>query len=197
MQNVRAWFGLALVTVVVWGMGSSAFAEPNWQEFWSGELGALGGGFVGASLCLFGRTPCEALMHKVLDQNVFQLTKKNPSAYVQGCGDYGLVCVFFGMNIGRALGASTGVVLSGSAYGVEGNILAAYIATGVWLVSSILLSKLGVDGNAISQYIQYMIIPGIPAALATIGYNIGAKMKSDKSKPAALGWYMPLIAVKF
>ena len=76
MRNVRAWLGLALVTVVVWGMGSSAFAEPNWQEFWSGELGALGGGFVGASLCLFGRTPCEALMHKVLDQNVFQLTKK-------------------------------------------------------------------------------------------------------------------------
>ena len=90
------------------------------------------------------------------------------------------------MSLGRALGASTGVVLAGLRYGVDGNIWGAYLATGLWFI-----------GETFTPLEYVLIWPGIPAALATIGYNIGAKMKSDKSKPAALGWYLPLVALRF
>jgi len=144
---------------LIW-MGTSAFAEPkasdySWLEFWSGEVGAIGGGALG---------------------------------YLMSSRCVGYSCigvVFRWMNVGRALGASTLVAVAGQLLGVEGNIGAAYLATGLlWFGVSLLVTNLS-------------ILPGVPAALATIGYNIGAKMKSDKSKPAALSWQLPLVAWRF
>jgi hypothetical protein len=40
-------------------------------------------------------------------------------------------------------------------------------------------------------------VPLVLALVAAIGYNWGAKMKADTTKPAAVGWQLPLIAWRF
>lgn len=187
MRKARLWIGLAMVTLVVWGMGLSAFAEPKpsdflMEEFVGGELGAIGGGVLGVGMV-----------------NVIA-SITGASSRCDGWEDC-LSGALLGVNLGRALGASTGVILAGTERGVEGNIWGAYLATGLWsVVSPIILAKTLIKGSRQDELLLLAFLsaaPGIPAALATIGYNIGAKLKSDKSKPAALSWSLPVVALRF
>ena len=201
MRNVRAWIGLAMVTVVVCGMGLSAFAEPKpsdrhpsdyyLSEFWLGELGAIVGGFINGFIC----------------DNIEECRWKSPDfslSYLLSC-QVGLqeYCErwqkgwssFLSLVPGRALGASIGVIYAGSRNGIEGNIWGTLAMTGSWLALTtftglVEIPVLDAVGNAARM-------PLVPAILATIGYNLGARMKSDKSKPAALDWYLPLVALRF
>ena len=189
MRNVRVWIGLTVVALVVSGIGVGARAEPKPSDYWvaefvGGEVSAIGGGGLGflISVKLFPESNCD-LNCRFSRPDLLDLLL---------------------MNLGRALGASTGVVLAGASQQVDGNIWGAYLATGIWFADSLLEWYCSNYYNCVwysSPLLQVNLfvtfIPGIPAALATIGYNIGAKMKSDKSKPAPLGWHLPLISVKF
>ncbi|MBI3460446.1 hypothetical protein HY009_05910 [Candidatus Acetothermia bacterium] len=185
MRGAYLWIGLAVVALVVSGLGISAKAEPKPSDYWSqefffAELGAVGGGIMGFVVCAAsGSSDNCKYMYSLL------------TGESDVCG--GGLCNSFlvGISLGRALGASTGVVLTGWILGVEGNILAAYLATGLWFISPGLLPFLPVEWREIFW------APLVPAIVATISYNIGAKMKSDKSKPVGLSWHLPLVALRF
>jgi hypothetical protein len=65
-------------------------------------------------------------------------------------------------------------------HGVEGNIWAAFIATQAWV--------------AASQQIFLLKVPLVPALVATIAYNWGARAQRT---PAALGWSFSAIELRF
>ena len=176
MRNVRAWIGLAMVTVVVWGMGLSAFAEPKPSDFLMEEigLGILGGlltDWVGESGCSVGSD-------------------------VHLCNSFKIDGVAVAI-VWVPLGTSLGVITIGSLHSVAGNVPLTILFA---VVGSVVVGYNVFSSND-SSYFDYVVKGavwlGLTASLATAGYNIGAKMKSDKSKPAALNWSLPVVALRF
>lgn len=184
----RVLVGLVIVALSLSSMEVVVHAEEQrppqpedfWvTEFWGGEIGAILGGVIGFYIeenywdwdqlyrWLYGReNPCRGYFKRG----------------VLFCPyDRGQLLPF---HFGRALGASTGVVLTGLQAGVDGNILGAYLATGLWFAAS---SYLILIESPMEEFHVLWIMPYVPAFLATVGYNIGAKMRSDRTKSAALG----------
>ncbi len=220
MRN-KLWVGLAVAVLsVVFGIGVQAKAEPQpgtfvFAEFLGGELGAFVGGYFGFVLRLpihiFGSNLCYGkglLLNPTLRAISCEGIIKSHLGYLNYSTNEFFIKTAYTINPLRALGASTGVVLAGHRLGVSGNIFMAYLANGLWLTiqaAMIFFTKVSVYEKDMNDYEKFLLgveeflldTPGIPAVLATIGYNIGAKMQSDQSKPAALSWQMPLVALKF
>lgn len=181
MRRIYLWVVLVVTVLSVTNLSTIAQEEsPQPSDYWVaefliGEIGAILGGSLGLSIYdaywdhifrwLYNREPCSGYLKR---------------GFLFCPDDWGET---FLLNLGRALGASTGVVLTGLLVGVEGNILGAYLATGLWFAAC----------NRNSCW----IIPFVPAFVAIVGYNIGAKMKADKGKSPALGWRLPLFEWRF
>lgn len=91
---------------------------------------------------------------------------------------------FLMINLGRAAGALAGVAIFGALHGIEGNIVVAYIASGIWFITA--------------TAFPIVALPTVPALVATAGYQWGAKMKPQKKAPdGSLSWQMPLISLRF
>lgn len=70
---------------------------------------------------------------------------------------------------GIAVGASMGVTLTGTALGVNGNILGCFLGgVGGMLASIPIITLTGVDG------MDTLVIPAVAAGFATWGFNLGA-----------------------
>ncbi len=186
----KLWIGLVILGLLSAGVVVQAEEQrsPQPSDFWGQELvlgwyGSIVGGFVGSYLCRYKEAFNPALARGLIDCDLLHrfLTGEDilDISWLSG-----LHHMIFGMNLGRALGASTGVVLAGSAFGIDGNIWAAYGATGLWFVATLYM-----------EWLQ--LVPLVPALVATIGYNWGAKVKSEKSRSAALGWGLPLVNLRF
>lgn len=192
----KLWIGLVLVTLGLLSVGMAVQAHgesrpPRPSDFWGHELvlgwySSIAGGFVGLLfLCHYPGYP--DLKWGFMDCNLLyrMLTGRD---MLRDMSDYHLLfysLLAFGGNLGRALGASTGVVLAGMMFGVDGNIWGAYLTTGLWFVTTLYVER------------WLPLVPLVPALVATIGYNWGAKMKSEKSRSAALGWKLPLVHLRF
>jgi hypothetical protein len=174
------------MALMIAGIDTAAFAQPKPGGYITGELnfGELGAIFGGAMM-FYGAV---VVGWSIVDRDLLPICRH----YYSSCA---LHSYMLNINSGRALGASIGVMTYGSSVGVEGNIWGTFVATGVWFAVTTLLPSFFPD--TLDGLLSLGIIPGIPAVLATIGYNIGATMKSDKSKSAALSWNLPLVALKF
>lgn len=90
---------------------------------------------------------------------------------------------FLVINLGRAAGALAGVAIFGALHGIEGNIVVAYMASGIWFITA--------------TAFPIIALPTVPALVATVGYQWGAKMKRPQSKAMDFSWQVPLISLWF
>lgn len=177
------YLGVSLAIAAIAGMSTGALAQKSPRSFWTeeflaAEVGAVLGGAIGLGIvhtaCVRVEQSCDPLYRLVVLQrripiegdllSVIKLTSPG----------------FHTVNMGRGIGALAGVALIGLLRGVEGNIWAAFLATQVWV--------------AASQQIFLLKAPLVPALVATVAYNWGAKMKTHKA-PAA--WSLPLLEARF
>ena len=194
MRNVRAWIGLMLVALLVMmvGIGGEAkAAEPSdalVAELSVGSVSAV----VGAISAYVGFT-------------LFQFAAWVSCYSDNHCSwDFDAVSTL-ALPVGMILGATLGVSRAGEGYHIQGNVPAALVGAIVgqsvgigisFIISSYSLER--VFNYRAGGWKTYLLVGSLTTAVgATIGYNIGAKMRSDKSQPAALNWYLPLIAVRF
>lgn len=176
-----------LVTLLAWTCIAPAQAKQPvgsyLAEFWAAEGFAFLGGLVGWS---WGGE---------LDKNCYRSFLSGTYEEYQ-CELETLVW----MN-GRTIGAIAGVWLAGSSAGVQGNIWGLVLLPGLGLVASLLAdhSETLDLPEFITKLLTFSYAPFVPAALATIGYNIGATMKADSSgaKPSSLELDMPLFSFEF
>jgi len=173
---VRQWMcGVVVAAVIIGAQGWAAPAmatQPSdyyLSEFVTAEIGAIAGGFLGLM------TGWAVAQGAGLADKAF---------YEWPAGWTG------GWSMGRSLGASVGVTWNGESWGVQGNVLMAYLLPGVMLSVFPIVGLLHLaDSNLIFTAIPHL--PFVPAALAVIGYNIGAKMKGT-GQPASLPWTLDL-----
>ncbi len=174
---------LCVIVVLVALVGGSAWAQRSPTSVWAEELigaevGALIGGAIGLgtvhTTCVRFEKSCDPLYRIIVLQqripiegdllSVIKLTSPG----------------FHTINMGRGIGALAGVALIGVMRGIEGNIWAAFLATQAWV--------------AASQRIFLLKAPLVPALVATIAYNWGARGKTQTA-PAA--WGLSLFAARF
>lgn len=142
----------------------------NWtmEEFVYSESGAIIGGSAGA------------LLGAQIDDYV--ATKKDWPVTHAAAG-WGILWTY-----GRALGASSGILLMSKMHDLNGNLLMAFLWPGIWAMAEHAIWS-GTDINCIwpdenpcgsAQTIGFLAgFPGIPALLSVIGFNIGEKMSSQ------------------
>ena len=183
---VRRWVcGVVAAAMILGSLGWSELAMAEQpadyygSEFWFAEFGAFFGGFVGyfaASESGF----CSGGIHS----NSFFFSWD--------------ICPMLFWDTGRALGAGLGVTFTGLNYGVEGNVLMAHLLPLVSLTGTALLKYTVPRLDPLAPLFALIHLPGVPALLATIGYNIGAKMK-DTGQPASLPWRLdlPMLSLEF
>lgn len=175
------YFGVSLALVVL--VGSSVLAQKTPQSFWAeeflaAEVGAVLGGAIGLgtvhTACMRIERSCDPLYRLVVLQQRIPI-EGDPLSVIKLTSPG-----FHTVNMGRGIGALAGVALIGLMRGVEGNIWAAFLATQAWV--------------AASQQIFPLKVPLVPALVATIAYNWGAKMKAHKTSAS---WSLPLIEAHF
>ncbi|MDW8140964.1 MAG: hypothetical protein RMJ90_01590 [Candidatus Bipolaricaulota bacterium] len=162
-------------------MAWPALAQPAAQasdyvvlEFVFGLQGALLGGGAGFYATYFALTILQPCPHDETERRACELGNS-------------VIALAVGPNVGIPPGATfLGVALAGALVGVEGNV-------GLALVGSIAGTLLGsaLAGNWVFEPTDFSLVvnPVTMAALgATVGYNIGAKMRtpSSSSIPARL-----------
>jgi len=172
---VRRWVcGVVVVAVIFGALGWSAPAmakQPSDyydEEFWYAEIGAFLGGFVGLGGAFSGTW--------------------------QGQWTWGMM---------RALGAGLGVFSAGEIYNVQGNVVMAFILPGILLTIHPAFGMLSIESLHLKIFASAGItfslngllgmpyVPLMPAVLAVIGFNMGAKVK-DTGQPASLPWRLDL-----
>jgi|GEM_PF-1624285 len=177
------YIGASLALLVL--VGSSALAQRSPASFWTeeflaAEVGAVIGGAIGLgtvhTACVRVESSCDPLYKLVVLQQRIPI-EGDPLSIIR-LNSPG----FHTVNMGRGIGALAGVALVGVMRGVEGNIWAAFLATQAWV--------------AASQQIFLLKVPLVPALVATVAYNWGAKMKAPKT-PAAPAWSFSAIELKF
>jgi hypothetical protein len=177
------YIGVSLALLVL--VSSSALAQRSperlWaEEFLAAQVGAVIGGAIGLgtvhTACIRVERSCDPLYRLIVLQQRIPI-EGDPLSVIKLTSPG-----FHTVNMGRGIGALAGVALIGVMHGVEGNIWAAFIATQAWV--------------AASQQIFLLKVPLVPALIATVAYNWGAKMKAPKTS-AALGWSFSAIELKF
>jgi hypothetical protein len=194
---------LILVTLALVATGADAkAAQPGdylVSEILNGEVGAIEGGVVGWIVChpapiglIFAPPPTRV----AVVVSLVQATEASPQPRCLGenIADWGLAGTFLDspslwIDLGRAVGASTGVVRTGLDSGVEGNIGLAYGATLLWAILT--EYELHLDKNIIVD------VPFLPDFIATIAFNWGAKMKGNNTQAVNLSWQLPLFDLSF
>lgn len=175
------YFGVSVAVLVL--VGSSVLAQQTPQSFWAeeflaAEVGAVLGGAIGLgtvhTACMRIERSCDPLYKLVVLQQRIPI-EGDPLSVIK-LNSPG----FHTVNMGRGIGALAGVALIGLMRGVEGNIWAAFLATQAWV--------------AASQQVFLLKVPLVPALVATIAYNWGAKMKAQKTSAS---WSIPLVAARF
>lgn len=171
------WVSVVLVALV----GGSVWAQrsPLWAEELAGaEVGALLGGAIGLgtvhATCVRFERSCDPLYRIIVLQQRIPI-EGDPLSIIKLTSPG-----FHTVNMGRGIGALAGVALIGVMHGVEGNIWAAFIATQAWV--------------AASQQIFLLKAPLVPALVATVAYNWGARAQRT---PAAVGWSFSAIELRF
>ncbi|MBI1742361.1 hypothetical protein HYR54_04755 [Candidatus Acetothermia bacterium] len=195
-----------LIMTMQAALGAPAQSQPKpsdffWEEVGMGMLGEVLGAALGFSLFAWVDYGCPGGILNFFGMSICKTS---------GGGGKGWTTLFGGLIVGIPVGASLGAILIGSQNGVQGSIIFTVAVAYVGMIGSMV----GMEFVAmvVSQWVHWVNVqPGFTIAIllggatvlavtaigATIGYNNGAKMKADKSKPAALSWHMPLISVKF
>jgi len=175
------YLGVSMALLVLVGSSASAQKTPQglWaEEFLAAEIGAVIGGAIGLgtvhTACMRVERSCDPLYRLVVLQQRIPI-EGDPLSIIKLTSPG-----FHTVNMGRGIGALAGVALIGVVHGVEGNIWAAFIATQAWV--------------AASQQIFILKVPLVPALVATVAYNWGAKMKAQTA-PAA--WSFSVLAARF
>ena len=179
--------GVVVVVAVIFGsLGWTAPAmakQPSdyyLAEFVPAEFGAIAGGVIAgfASFSLTG-------LIWVVDGKEFY--------------DYQRwALVLGGWGMGRAFGAGLGATWTGESYGIQGNVIMAYLLPGVSLVVLPISWFLGFLEASNINPLAIPHLPLVPAVLAVIGFNMGAKVK-DTGQPASLPWSLdlPVLSLEF
>lgn len=174
MKRLFLWVVIAVVALEGSGFAQARAPRPGdfWlQQFAFGVTGELAGGLLGlgvlSAACAQFESVCFSPSYGLLYLPVSG-GARDPA--------------FLMMNLGRAAGALAGVAIAGALYGIEGNIVVAYMASGLWFLST--------------KVFPLTTLPTVPAVVATVSYNWGAKMRSSK-KPATLAWQMQLVSLRF
>jgi hypothetical protein len=89
-----------------------------------------------------------------------------------------------GLGTGIAVGSTAGVVLTGSFFGVNGNLLFASMGGVLGTVNAFaLIYWVEIEqGQALGPVVETIMVTAIPAFGAATGYNIGAKMAGQSKK---------------
>jgi len=126
-----------------------------------------------------------------------------------GCASF--ICTDFSIllqpvQIGRALGAVAGAAWLGHELGVEGNVWGAFALTGIWVAMSFdplfgFFSEFcsitpSIHDSCSGVLSTIWFFPGIPALLATVGYNINASIKALPNNSSS-NWSINLPLVQF
>ncbi len=153
---------LSVSVVLIALVGGSALAQrsPLWVEELAGaQIGAMVGGAIGLgtvhATCVRFEQSCDPLYRIIVLQR--RVPIEGDPLSVLKLSSPG----FQSVNMGRGIGAVAGVALVGVMRGVQGNIWAAFLATQAWV--------------AASQQIFLLKAPLVPALIATIAYNWGAR----------------------
>lgn len=178
------YFGVSVAVLML--VSGSALAQKTpesflAEEFLAAEVGAVIGGAIGLgtvhTACMRVEKSCDPLYRIIVLQQRVPI-EGDPLSVIKLTSPG-----FLTVNMGRGIGALAGVALIGVMRGVEGNIWAAFLATQAWV--------------AASQQIFLLKVPLVPALVATIAYNWGAKMKPTRGVPGAAWWSLPLFATRF
>ncbi|MBI1742355.1 hypothetical protein HYR54_04725 [Candidatus Acetothermia bacterium] len=174
-------------------------AEPKPSDFFleealTGNIGAAAGGGVVALVTWLAYMSC-------------------PMNDYGACGRSVLFQGVLGVPVGIVAGATIGVETDGSIHGVSGNLVGAIglgtmgAIAGVFagaIVGATINALLGNWPFSTVRLPPEFVFPTIGLSVcigagfgAGFGYNIGAKMKSEKSKPVGLSWHLPLVALRF
>jgi len=173
------YIGASLALLVVISGSALAQRSPAWAEgFLAAEVGAVIGGAIGLgtvhTACIRVERSCDPLYRLVVLQQRVPI-EGDPLSVIK-LNSPG----FHTVNMGRGIGALAGVALIGVMHGVEGNIWAAFIATQAWV--------------AASQQVFILKVPLVPALVATVAYNWGARASKTHAAPA---WSFSAIELKF
>ncbi|MBI1743952.1 hypothetical protein HYR54_12935 [Candidatus Acetothermia bacterium] len=135
-----------------------------WREFVAGNVGALAGGMIGLRMFTAVLRPlldppyCKSLQAFALSDERCHLSER--IAWV----------------LGSSLGTSLTVISTGSYFGVRGNIAMTFLAAivgntlGAWTIIFL------IPQIALTPIMPLVFAAIIPAAFATAGFNLGARM---------------------
>jgi len=143
-----------LVLIVAVALAAVPLAAKPPEE---AVLAELAGGIVGACVGL--------LIGLHIVRYIELATAENWSRFLTVVGDLSTIGFI-------ALGASTGVTLTGTALGVNGNILGCFLGGAGGVLAGIfasfpLIALTGVD-------LDIVVVPAVTAVFATWGFNLGA-----------------------